>query len=407
MAEYKKYIIVKNVDLPEEQKYQGLSKNDEYEHLNTLEPLGVPMGAVEMTEEEVREVEALPQVAYVQEDKEVSYPNPLEAQDAETQAALAFHNVQEAHSQGFKGKGIRVAVLDTGLDETHATSLGNLLIGTNDFTGGWTGSNDMDGHGTHCMGVVHDVAPEAELMAGKVLGDDGSGSTSGIIKGINWSVTLGADVISMSLGGFPDPDARNDALSLAVNKAREQGVLVPVAAGNDQDSYEGRMCAEESVPAAADRAICVAAVDTNGRIASFSNAGSVVDIAAMGVEVSSWGLNGSTGVRLSGTSMATPHVAGGCAVLLSANPDPTLVETALLKGSRDTSLHILREGNGIMDLARSLALLVGSGEYQPGVDRVSLYKFNDERGELLEKKLVLTIGSGAKKTEIGTFTPKG
>jgi len=405
MPDYKKYIIVKTVDLPQEQKFQDLSKIDEYEHLNTLDPLGVPMGTVEMTEEEVERVRELPQVKEVYEEKIYSVPEPKD-ETGQGIEDMQLHNFTVAHEKGYKGQGKKVAVLDTGLDDTHSSRLGSRLLERADFTFSASGPNDRQGHGTHCMGLIANGAPEAILLSGKVLGDNGSGSTSGIIKGINWAISKGANVISQSLGSFPDSDPMNDALSIAVNAARDKGVLMPVAAGNDQNdvSDPNRNCADETVPAAASRAITVAAVDHNNNIGSFSNKGTCIDIAAFGVNVVSWGLSGTYGRLMTGTSMATPLVAAAVTVLLGASSVPDMVEKALYEGANDTALDLLREGHGVMDVAASLALLLG--ETVGDLPRISLYKLDEERGDLLLQDWQLTVGSGTSRKDIGIYRGK-
>lgn len=363
---YKKYIIVKKVDLPEEQKYHGLSRDDEYEHLYTLDTLGIPMGEVPLTEDEKDFVESLPQVDFVDEVIEFNVPEPTQPDDVEKSGNidLQLHNIPQVH-QRTKGENAVVSVIDTGLDNDHAAKLGTGLKARIDFTGSSNGANDVQGHGTHVIGVVNQCAPAARILSAKALGDNGSGSTTGIIKAITWSIDNGAHVISLSLGAFPVTNAPNNSLSLAVNSARDKGVLVPCAAGNDQSDYPDRDCANENTPGSAAKAICVAAVNSSGQIAAFSNKGSVVDIAGAGVRVASWGLRGTFGAVMSGTSMATPHVAGGCALLRSVSSDVDKVELSLFKGSRDTSISVDREGHGIMDVLNSYNILVAQPEPTP------------------------------------------
>ncbi len=406
MQDYKKYVIVKKVDLPETNKYHGLTRDNEYEHLNTLDTLGVPMGEVPMTEEEVEFVKSLPQVDFVEEVKTLSIPTPQISEEPQGADDLKFHRVNEVHQRGYKGKGVKVAVLDTGLDETHKNQIGSTVVAIQDFTGSPSGWNDRQGHGTHCCGVVMQVAPEASLIVGKVLGDNGSGTTTGIIRGINWAVAQGAQVISQSLGSFPDPEAATDSLAVAVNAARDKGVLMPCAAGNDQDDYPTRECADENGPGAARGAQCVAAVDRNSNIAYFSNMGDAVDIAAVGVNVMSWGKGGTFGVAMSGTSMATPHIAGIVTLLLSAASGPDRVEQALYRGARNTSLDIKREGYGIADALGSLLLLIPEDTpvpTEPEYPRISLNRLDEERGELLYGNYQLTIGAGENRKDIGVY----
>ncbi|MGD9647437.1 MAG: S8 family peptidase [Pirellulales bacterium] len=238
-----------------------------------------------------------------------------------------------------KGAGVRVAVLDTGADMFHAErgDLAAAIVATADFTNSRFGWHDRNGHGTHCAGVIgarHDdrgvvgIAPECTLVIGKVLGDDGAGSSIGIAQGIDWAVTFRPQVISMSLGS-PQPDARIHA---AIRRAVAAGVYVICAAGNDGPGPRDTV----GWPARYDEPVAVGAVDQLGAVASFSSRGPAVDICAPGVDVLSTYLMGQY-AKLSGTSMATPHVAGIVALMVAhrlatgeALPAPTEL-TQLLK----------------------------------------------------------------------------
>lgn len=216
-----------------------------------------------------------------------------------------------------RGRGVRVAVLDTGIDATHP-DLRDGIAGTKDFTGGGSGAADVQGHGTHCAGVIGarangfgvvGVAPECSILAGKVLGDDGSGSTRGIADGIDWAVAQKADVISLSLGGPADAaDIRG-----AVGRAVAAGVIVVAAAGNDGPG------GAVGYPGGLADAVCVGAVDQAKRVAGFSSRGPALYVGAPGVNVLST-YPGSRLATMSGTSMATPHVAGLAALWVAANP---------------------------------------------------------------------------------------
>ncbi len=211
-----------------------------------------------------------------------------------------------------KGKGVRVAVLDTGIDHRHRDLKGK-IVASKDFTGSRSGDSDVQGHGTHCAGVVLaaengvgmvGVAPEAELIVAKVLDDNGSGLSTWIAAGIDWAVEQKADVISMSLGS-PAADPR---IKAACDRARAKGVIVIAAAGN-----EGPREGTVGYPGSFDGVVCVAAVDNRLAVAGFSSRGAAVMVAAPGVNVRSC-YPGDRFATMSGTSMATPYVAG-CAAL--------------------------------------------------------------------------------------------
>lgn len=238
-----------------------------------------------------------------------------------------------------RGRGIKVAVLDTGIDGQHFDLAGQ-VVKEIDFSG--SGSpRDKVGHGTHCSGIIAaldndtgvvGVAPEAKLYNVKVLGDSGSGSSLNIAKGIRWAVDNGADVISMSLGG-PQPDS---ATREAVQYATSKGVYVIAAAGNEGPSdntvgYPGRY----------DECICVASSNEAGNVSNFSSRGTQVDITAPGEQILSTYPNERL-ATLSGTSMATPFVAGCVAVLIGdcdakgiKRPTPVALMEQLQKYSVD------------------------------------------------------------------------
>lgn len=197
---------------------------------------------------------------------------------------IDFLNIPEAW-KFTKGKGAKVCVLDTGCDTGHR-DLGKVKT-LKDFTGSRSGCADVNGHGSHCLGVVGasennvgmiGVAPECELISGKVLGDNGSGLSSWIAAGIDWAVEQGVDVISMSLGS----DAPDPRIEAAVKRARAKGVIVIAAAGNS-----GPRENTSGWPGNHDGVICVAAVDDKGKIANFSSRGKSVVVAAPGVNVRS------------------------------------------------------------------------------------------------------------------------
>jgi subtilisin len=214
-----------------------------------------------------------------------------------------------------RGKGVRVAVLDTGVDRNHPDLAGR-IVAAKDFTNSPNGSADVQGHGTHCIGIVASndndtgtvgVAPECEILAGKVLGDNGSGLSTWIAAGIDWAVESKADVISMSLGSSA-PDNR---IRGAVQRAVAAGVIVIAAAGN-----EGPREGTVGFPGGFPECVCVASTNVRDLISSFSSRGPRVDVAAPGEAVKST-YPGGRYATLSGTSMATPQVAGVAALAVA------------------------------------------------------------------------------------------
>ncbi|MBC3191136.1 S8 family serine peptidase [Pseudonocardia sp. C8] len=219
------------------------------------------------------------------------------------------------------GAGVAVAVLDTGLDLGHPDLAGR-QIESRSFVDGQQ-VQDVQGHGTHCIGTAcgplapdpgrrYGIAHEARILVGKVLGDDGSGTDADILEGIEWAIAGGAQVVSMSLGA--DLNDVSAAYENAGRRALDVGTLVVAAAGNNAERSRGDV-GFVGVPANSPSIMAVAAVDPALAIADFSAASSAVeggqvDIAGPGVDVySSWPMPQRTRT-ISGTSMATPHVAG-------------------------------------------------------------------------------------------------
>ncbi|MGW4113146.1 S8 family serine peptidase [Actinosynnema sp. NPDC004786] len=277
-----------------------------------------------------------------------------------------------AWQAGFTGKGVKVAVLDSGVDQTHPDLAGREVLERN-FTED-PDNSDLVGHGTHVAATVasagakyRGVAPDAQILDGKVCSLDCA--ESWIVDGMQWAADQGADVINMSLGGTDTPDV--DPLEQAIETlSARTGTLFVVAAGNS--GGPGTI----SSPASADAALAVGAVERDDDIAPFSSRGPRVgdgaprpDVTAPGVDIvaakSSTGQIGTpvgdAHVAVSGTSMATPHVAGAAALLAQQHPDWTgaQIKAALMASAKNNpALTAFDQGTGRVDLARAIGTTV-------------------------------------------------
>ncbi|TMW71279.1 peptidase S8 [Alteribacter natronophilus] len=275
----------------------------------------LPVYQLSLTENQAKGLENHPQIKYVEADAEVKKSQTTPYGVSQVQAP-------DVHQYGYFGQGVRVAILDTGIDSSHQDL--NVHGGHSVFSN-WPESNpyyDGDGHGTHVAGTVAalnnsygvlGVAPQARLYAVKVLDSNGGGSYSGIAQGIEWSINNGMDIINMSLGGT----AHSSILQAYSDYAYNQGLLVIAAAGNSGNAAG----TGDSVnyPARYSSVMAVAAVDWNNNRASFSSTGPAVEISAPGVSIQST-YPGNQYVSLNGTSMASPHVAGVAALLWHYQP---------------------------------------------------------------------------------------
>jgi subtilisin family serine protease len=293
--------------------------------------------------------------------------------------AVLDHSVAQigapaAWAAGYTGDGVTVAVIDTGVDQKHP-DLADREIAEQNFTEA-PDNGDHFGHGTHVASTVagtgaksggryRGVASGASILDAKVLDDTGYGLDSWIIAGMEWAAKEGADIANLSLGGQDTPEI--DPLEAAVNSLSEQyGTLFVTAAGN---SYRD---ATIGSPGSADAALTVGAVDRDDNLAAFSSRGPRLGDGAIKPDVTAPGVgivaalhsDGTIGeevepgyTALSGTSMATPHVAGAAALLAQQHPDYTGAQLkALLSASASShpELTAFQQGAGRIDVARAI-----------------------------------------------------
>ncbi|HLB59140.1 MAG TPA: S8 family serine peptidase, partial [Bdellovibrionota bacterium] len=354
---------------------------------------------VETPRDQVWRLEFLPSVKRVEEDRVVTAPvvGKPRIVDAVTQATLEESvekiGAKNLHNLGVKGKGIVIAIVDSGIDYLHP-DLGGGLGPTFKVTLAWNALNNhpggMDslGHGTHVAGIAagkNGVAPEANLWAIQVLDAKGYGSLSSIVGGIERAIDFDnnpstpdrADIINISLGddaGHPD-----DIMSEAVDNAVRAGAVVVSAAGNEGPEFE-----TIDSPGTAALGLAVGAADLKDQIAEWSSIGPVVqngtikpDLIAPGVDITAPFPRNRYATR-SGTSMAAPHVAGAAALLKSANPalTPSEIKSLLLLSARDLGKSMFVQGYGMLqvDLAQTVPVMLP-------LDRLSWGSMGGKKGQ--------------------------
>ncbi|MEV0635322.1 S8 family serine peptidase [Streptomyces sp. NPDC050619] len=267
-----------------------------------------------------------------------------------------------ANISGMTGRDVKIAVLDTGVDTDHPDLI-RCIEETASFVQGES-VEDVFGHGTHCIGTAagpakpqtgprYGVAPDARVLAGKVLDNNGSGTDGQILAGMAWAVARGARVISMSLGAPVKPgELFPQVYEILARRALERGTLIVAAAGNDS-RRPGRIDPVNR-PANCPSILAVGALDKAMQTAFFScgginSQGGEVNIAAPGVDVHSAAPGGGY-QRFMGTSMATPHVAGVVALLVQANPNASAAElkASLLSSAFPLMQPIRDVGSGLL-----------------------------------------------------------
>lgn len=309
---------------------------------------------------------------------------------------------------------VYIAIIDTGIDSNHPDLTNKMRRHSNNAVYGYntlnntTNALDDNGHGTHCAGIaaaeinngvgiagvaawnpnVANSRNFVQLMPVKVLSSSGSGSLDSVARGITWAVDNGANILSLSLGAGSGAQQLQDAVNYAWNR----GCLVVVAAGNSASS-------SPQYPAFYTNSIAVAATDSSDRLASFSQFGSWVDIAAPGVGVLSTIPNNSY-ASYDGTSMACPHVAGAAAVLWSHNGNLT---NAQLRSALETNVdpyqpfsgRTIAPNAGRLNVYRALQAVSGGNPTQPNLSSVSLNPSTVVGGNSVTGTVTLTAAAPA------------
>lgn len=322
-------------------------------------------------------------------------PTPTPTQPTELPAAdyygsnldwnLNAVNAPEAWQASYSGEGIVVAVIDTGVNISHSDLDDNIFVNADEIAGdgidndgngfiddryGWNfvGNNadvsDDNGHGTHVAGSIAaeqngfgatGVAPDAQILPIKVLNEQGSGFVNSIAQGIRYAVDNGANIVNLSLGG-----GLSSAIVSAISYAASNDVLVVAAAGNEGASTPTNPA---SLSSQFDNVLSVGAYSSNGQIAGFSNGvgnSGAVQVDAPGVGIYSTAANGGY-TFLSGTSMATPHVAGLAALTLSANSNLTAesLRNIIVQSSQNSARG--SDANGAVNASLAIPLALNSG----------------------------------------------
>lgn len=275
---------------------------------------------------------------------ETQSPSPSWGLDRVDQRNLPLDN---SFTATLSGENVDIYIVDTGINSSHTDFTGRIGSGFTSIADG-NGVNDCNGHGTHVAGTAagtkYGVSKKSRVIPVRVLGCTGSGSTSGVIAGLDWIVSHHSAgnpaVANMSLGG-----GTSVALDTAVQSVINDGVTVAVAAGNSNVN------ACNSSPARVAAAVTVGSTGIDDARSSFSNFGSCLDIFAPGADItSSWIGSISAVTTISGTSMASPHVAGVVAALLGQNPSATPAQIAALLQSSATTNKVSSAGIGSPNL---------------------------------------------------------
>ncbi|MFD0314023.1 S8 family peptidase [Streptomyces flavalbus] len=297
-----------------------------------------------LSETEAKRLAADPAVASVEQNQRVQLADTTQSNapwglDRIDQTSLPLSGTYTYPDSA--GSGVTVYVIDTGVRITHSQISGRASYGY-DAVDGDTTASDGNGHGTHVAttvaGSTYGVAKKAKIVAVRVLNNSGSGTTAGVIAGIDWVTShhSGPSVANMSLGG-----GASTTLDNAVRNSIASGVTYAIAAGNSNAN------ASSSSPARVTEAITVGATTSTDARASYSNYGSVLDLFAPGSSITAgWYTSDTATNTISGTSMATPHVAGAAAVYLAGHTSATPAQVASALTAGATTGKVTSPGTG-------------------------------------------------------------
>ncbi|MFD2331290.1 S8 family serine peptidase [Cohnella sp. GCM10020058] len=317
---------------------------------------------VDLDQAELAQLRADSNVAFIEPNSQVSIQN-IDVSEGETSAdaavtdSLSWGNVaigaNLVEDSEFKGSGIKIAVLDTGVSAHSDLS----IAGGINFVEGSVGYADDNGHGTHVAGTIEakdnkagivGIAPQASVYAVKVLKADGTGTYAQVIQGIEWAIENHMDIISMSFTGAEN----SEALHQAVREASEAGILLVAAAGNRGSGTETEM-----YPALFGEVVSVGATTQANLRANLSSTGSQLDLVAPGVDIYSTSNDGNYSSR-SGTSMAVPHVTAAAASLWSKHRSMSAAAIMDMLYTTATPLGSSHEyGHGLVNLAKAAGVI--------------------------------------------------
>ncbi|MES3000540.1 MAG: S8 family peptidase [Pseudomonadota bacterium] len=366
--------------------------------------------AASMSDDAVQDLRWNPNVAFIEQDQTVSLSQ------TENSATWGLDRIDQAdrpldtiYHYERTGLGVYAFIIDTGIRATHNEFAGRMVTGYDAVEDG-NGTNDCDGHGTHVAGTVGGttwgVAKQVQLVPVRVLDCNGSGSWSDVIAGLDFAAnsTLRPAVANLSLGG-----GASAAVNAAVANAVAKGVVVVVAAGNDNSS------ACKFSPASEPSAITVGATTSSDARASYSNYGTCVDIFAPGSSITSaWNTSNTATNIISGTSMATPHVAGAAALVLQGSPTSSPAAVATLLMAQATTNRLTSLGTGSPN--RLLYSLTAGAPVEAPVAAVavkSLSSRTSRQGTSWSASVTVTVRNvangtaAANATVTGNFAPGG